>query len=64
MDIQGVRAHFGLCQSQVIEMEAAGKIQSISLRKPGKLRGKRLYHADSIRKHLNSLLPKPKADDK
>lgn len=55
MDMKGVTAHFGLRESQARQLDADGLIKSVSLRKKGKVRGSRLYVAQSIRDYLNSL---------
>ena len=45
---------FGLPRSLLYDLYKQDLIQSISLRQPGKLRGKRLWHVASIRKYLET----------
>lgn len=58
MNHQSVTAHFGLTRPLAYQLAADGLIKSVSVRKTGKLRGKRLFVADSIRAYLNSLIQK------
>lgn len=55
MDAKAVFAHFGLKVGMLTNLDADGLIRSVSLRRPGRVRGKRLYVVQSIRDYLNSL---------
>jgi hypothetical protein len=47
-------AMFGLSRSHLYQLVQAGKIKSVSLRERNKIKGKRLFIADSIRDFLTS----------
>jgi hypothetical protein len=51
-DHKGVRGLFGLSRSFTYNLAAEGKIQSVSLRRPGTVRGRRLFDCASIRNYL------------
>jgi hypothetical protein len=44
----------GLCRSHLYALQNEGKIRSACLRKPGAIRGKRLWHMGSVISFLNS----------
>lgn len=54
-DYRTCRTLFNLSRSSLYELVAEGKIRSVSVRKRGNVRGKRLFVLDSIRTYLNSL---------
>ena len=54
MDANGVKAHFGISKPMAYQLWHAGDIESVSIRKQGKLRGKRLFVVQSIRDFLAS----------
>lgn len=54
MNHQTAKHVFGLSRSYLYILANEGKISSISTCQEGKLRGKRLFNADSIRNFLNS----------
>ncbi len=47
---------FGLGRSLLYELAARGLIKSVSLRKPGSIKGKRLWVVASIRAYLNAAM--------
>jgi hypothetical protein len=47
-------AIFGLHRSHLYQLVQAGKIKSVSLRERNKIKGKRLFIADSIREFLTA----------
>ena len=51
-DHKGVRLLFGLSRAHAYALAKEGKIRSVSIRKPGALRGKRLFQCASIRAFL------------
>jgi len=53
-DAKGVRSLFGLSRAHAYTLVATGKIRSVSLRRPGALRGRRLFDCESIRAFLRS----------
>jgi hypothetical protein len=53
-DAKGVEQHFGICKSMTFRLLAEKKIRGISIRKAGKMRGKRLFDFSSIREFLLS----------
>ena len=52
LDAVGVRARFGIKRSLLYELQNGGQIQSVSLRRRGRSRGKRLFSVGSIRAYL------------
>jgi hypothetical protein len=54
LDTDGMRAVFGVKRSLAYALLSAGLIRGVSLRRPGKLRGKRLFDAQSVRAYLQS----------
>jgi hypothetical protein len=51
-DSKTVRKMFGLSRSHAYRLSAEGKIKSSVLRQRGSLRGRRLWHVQSIRGYL------------
>ena len=51
-DAKGIRALYGLSRPHLYNLLSEGKIKSVCLRKPGALRGRRLYECASIREYL------------
>jgi hypothetical protein len=47
-------AIFGLSRSHLYQLVQSGKIKSVSLRERNKIKGKRLFIADSIREFLTA----------
>ena len=54
LDARGVEARFSIRRSLLYELHKGGHIQSVSLRRRGQSRGKRLFAVDSLRKFLAS----------
>ena len=54
LDAGGVEARFSIRRSLLYELHNGGHIQSVSLRRRGQSRGKRLFAVDSLRKFLAS----------
>jgi len=52
-DAKAVRRLVGISRSQAYELVGEGKIRSVSIRRRGALRGRRLFDCDSIRSFLN-----------
>jgi hypothetical protein len=52
VDCEGLQAGWGIKRSLAYELLADGKIQGVSLRRRGAVRGKRLFSVDSIRRFL------------
>lgn len=55
-------ALFGLSRSHLYQLAERGEIQSISLRERNKVKGKRLFIADSIRNFLLAHIVDPTTD--
>ncbi|WP_397379887.1 hypothetical protein [Prosthecobacter sp.] len=53
-DHRTARALFGLSRSHLYNLVNEGKIRSVSIRKPGALKGRRLFVCASIRDFLHS----------
>ena len=51
-DSPGAKSRFGLGRSYLYELEKARLIRGCSLRKPGQLKGKKLWDVASIRNYL------------
>jgi len=58
LDVDQMRAYFGLKQSLLYRLLAEGKIRGVSIRQRGKTRGRRLFDVDSVRQFLNSQVDK------
>lgn len=54
-DHRTCRTLFGFSRSSLYELIKEGKIRSISVRKKGNTRGRRLFDLESIRAYLNSI---------
>lgn len=54
LDAEGVETCFGLKNSITYRLLAQRKIRGVSIRQPGRSRGKRLFDCASIRVFLNS----------
>jgi hypothetical protein len=54
LDARGVEARFSIRRSLLYELHNGGHIKSVSLRRQGQSRGKRLFAVDSLRKFLAS----------
>ena len=52
LDAKGVEGRFSIRRSLLYELHNDGHIKSVSLRRRGQSRGKRLFSVDSIRKFL------------
>lgn len=52
LDAKGVEIHFGIRRSLLFRLLAENKIRGASIRQRGRLRGKRLFDCESIRKFL------------
>jgi hypothetical protein len=52
LDAFGVQARFSIRRSLLYELHNGGHIKSVSLRRRGRSRGKRLFSVDSIRSFL------------
>ena len=52
LDAVGVQARFSIRRSLLYELHNGGHIKSVSLRRRGQSRGKRLFSVDSIRAFL------------
>jgi hypothetical protein len=54
LDAAGVQARFSIKRSLLYELLGDGVIRSVSLRRRGQSRGKRLFSVDSIREFLRA----------
>ncbi len=54
VDFGGLEAGWGIKHAHAYELIASGEIKSISLRRDGKARGKRLIDVESVRRFLAS----------
>jgi hypothetical protein len=54
LDARGVEARFSIRRSLLYELHNGGHIESVSLRRRGCCRGKRLFCVDSIREFLRA----------
>ncbi len=64
VDAKGARQIFGLSKSHLYDLSAHGLIRSACLRKPGAIRGRRLFCCASIRALLEACMderPEPGA---
>ena len=52
LDAVGVEKHFGIRRSLLFRLLAEKQIRGVSIRQRGRLRGKRLFDCESIRKFL------------
>jgi hypothetical protein len=58
LDVDQVRAYFGLKQSFLYRLLAENKIRAVCIRQRGKVRGRRLFDVESIRSFLNAQVDK------
>jgi hypothetical protein len=56
VDSHGLQAIFGIRRTLAYHLLSTGHIRSVSLRRPGTTRGKRLYVVKSVRDFLNAQL--------
>jgi hypothetical protein len=54
LDHRGVTLMFGFSRAHAYRLAEAGRIRSVNLRQPGKLRGRRLFCVASIRALLET----------
>jgi hypothetical protein len=54
LDARGVQERFSIRRSLLYELHNGGHIKSVSLRRRGQSRGKRLFSVDSIRSFLRA----------
>ena len=54
VDHKGLHATFGLSRAHAYILASQGAIRSVSLRKPGATRGRRLFECASVRAFLNA----------
>jgi hypothetical protein len=60
LDARGVEGRFSIRRSLLYELHNGGHIKSVSLRRLGQSRGKRLFSVDSIRAFLRSQMESAK----
>jgi hypothetical protein len=60
LDAVGVKQRFSIKRSLLYELHHGGHIKSVSLRRRGQSRGKRLFSVDSIRAFLREQMEAPK----
>jgi hypothetical protein len=61
VDSYGLKAGYGISRSLAYVLTQEGLIQSVSIRRPGADRGKRLWRVSSVRRYLNDLERKQRA---
>jgi hypothetical protein len=54
VDSKGLRAIFGLSRSHGYLLADQGLVRTVCLRRPGKIRGKRLWECESVRAYLRA----------
>jgi hypothetical protein len=54
LDAEGVEKQFGIRRSLLFRLLSENRIRGVSIRQPGRLRGKRLFCVSSIRDLLNA----------
>jgi hypothetical protein len=59
LDARGVEGRFAIRRSLLYELLNSGHVQSVSLRRRGQSRGKRLFSVDSIRHFLRKQMERP-----
>lgn len=52
VDHKGLQALFGISRSYGYVLADQGKVRTVCLRRPGSIRGKRLWHCESVRSFL------------
>jgi hypothetical protein len=60
LDARGVEGRFSIRRSLLYELINGGQIKSVSLRRRGRSRGKRLFAVDSIREFLRKQMKRVK----
>jgi len=60
LDAIGVKQRFSIKRSLLYELHHSGHIKSVSLRRRGQSRGKRLFSVDSIRQFLRQQMESAK----
>jgi hypothetical protein len=60
LDARGVEARYSIRRSLLYELHYGGHIKSVSLRRRGQSRGKRLFSVDSIRAFLREQMEESK----
>jgi hypothetical protein len=60
LDARGVEGRFSIRRSLLYELHNRGHITSVSLRRRGQSRGKRLFSVDSIRQFLRDQMERAK----
>jgi hypothetical protein len=53
-DTDGLRSMFGIKRSLAYKLLGSGDIRGVSLRRKGRMRGKRLFDVASVREYLQS----------
>jgi hypothetical protein len=59
LDARGVESRFSIRRSLLYDLHNGGHVQSVSLRRRGQSRGKRLFSVDSIRQFLRKQMGRP-----
>jgi hypothetical protein len=59
LDARGVEGRFSIRRSLLYELHNGGHIKSVSLRRRGQSRGKRLFSVASIRQFLREQMERP-----
>jgi hypothetical protein len=54
VDAKGLRSIFGICRSTGYALADAGLVKTVCLRRPGAIKGKRLWCAQSLRDYLRA----------
>ena len=54
VDIDGLRAMYGIKRSLAYQLLNEGAIKGVSLRRRGRVRGKRLFQVESVREFLRT----------
>jgi len=60
LDARGVEGRFSIRRSLLYELHNGGHVKSVSLRRRGQSRGKRLFSVESIREFLRSQMEEVK----
>jgi len=60
LDARGVEARFSIRRSLLYELHNGGHVKSVSLRRRGQARGKRLFSVDSVRAFLRAQMESAK----
>ena len=54
VDAKGLRALFGISRSHGYSLADQGLVRTVCLRRPGTVRGKRLWECESVRTYLRA----------